>query len=203
MSRAKKQVRARVDSELRREQILEQAARIVSQRGYYGFGIQELARDCGLTNGGLLYYFGSKEGLLIALLENRDRRDAEAIREVVGLTRQSDTQKVLSLEEVHRILRATVKRNSGEPELVRLYTVLRAEALNRGHPARDYFLHREAGAQEAFTQMVAPYVKHPRSTARQLLAFMNGLEEEWLRTDQGFDLLTEWERGVALLLART
>ena len=190
-----------MDSELRREQILEHAARIVSQRGYYGFGIQELARDCGLTNGGLLYYFGSKEGLLIALLQDRDRRDTEAIAAAAGLS-EHDSRKRLSLEEVIKLFRAMVKRNSAEPELVRLYTVLRAEALNRGHPAREYFLAREAKALEAFTQMVTPFVKHPSSTARQLLVFMNGLEEEWLRTDQGFELLTEWDRGVALLLPR-
>jgi AcrR family transcriptional regulator len=197
--RAKKNVRVRVGAELRREQILEQAARIVSQRGYYGFGIQELAKDCGMTNGGLLYYFGTKEGILIALLQDRDRRDAEAIAAAAGRS-DHDPKKKFSLDELLKIFRAIVKRNSAEPELVRLYAVLRAEALNRGHPAREYFITREAGALEAFTQMVTPFVKHPRSTARQLLVFMNGLEEEWLRTDQDFDLLTEWDRGVALLL---
>jgi AcrR family transcriptional regulator len=201
MSRAKKSVRVRIDSELRRAQILEQAVRIVSQRGYYGFGIQELAKECGLTNGGLLYYFGSKEGLLIALLQDRDRRDTEAIAAAAGLP-QHDSKRKLSLDEVVKLFRAMVKRNSAEPELVRLYTVLRAEALNRGHPARDYFLVRESKALDAFTQMVTPFVKHPRSTARQLLVFMNGLEEEWLRTDLGFDLLGEWDRGFALLLPR-
>jgi AcrR family transcriptional regulator len=199
MARAKKNIRVRVDSELRREQILEQAARIVSQRGYYGFGIQELATDCGLTNGGLLYYFGTKEGLLIALLEDRDRRDADAIAAAAGLSGH-DPKTKLSLDEVLKILRSIVKRNSGQPEILRLYAVLRMEALNRSHPACEYFMTREAGALGAFTHMVTPFVKHPRSTARQLLAFMNGLEEDWLRTDQGFDLLTEWDRGVALLL---
>jgi len=199
MSRGKKSVRVRIDSELRREQILEQAVRIVSQRGYYGFGIQELAKECGLTNGGLLYYFGTKEGLLIALLQDRDRRDTEAVAAAAGLS-SHDPKRKLSLEEVLKIFRTTVKRNIAEPELVRLYAVLRAEALNREHPARDYFIAREAKTLDAFTQMVTPFVKHPRSTARQLLVFLNGLEEEWLRTDQGFDLMTEWERGVALLL---
>src|ERR1700761_5543659 len=129
MSRAKKNVRVRIDSELRREQILEQAVRIVSQRGYYGFGIQELAKECGLTNGGLLYYFGTKEGLLIALLEDRDRRDAEAISAAAGLSDHSPKKK-LPLNEVLKIFRSIVKRNSEQPELLRLYAVLRAEALN-------------------------------------------------------------------------
>jgi AcrR family transcriptional regulator len=199
MSRAKKNARTRMDSDLRREQILEQAVRIVSRSGYYGFGIQELAQQCGLTNGGLLYYFGSKEGLLIALLEDRDRRDAEAIAAAAGFS-SHDPKRKLSLEEVFKILRSIVKRNSLQPEILRLYAVLRAEALNRGHPARDFFLSRESGALQAFAHMVAPFAKHPLSTGRQLLVFMNGLEEEWLRTDQDFDLVAEWDRAVALLL---
>src|ERR1700751_2897943 len=155
MSRGKKSVRSRVDSELRRAQILEEAVRIVSQRGYYGFGIQELAKECGLTNGGLLYYFGTKEGLLIALLQDRDRRDTEAVAAAAGLSGH-DPKRKLSLDEVLKIFRATIKRNIAEPELVRLYAVLRAEALNRAHPAREYFIAREAKALDAFTQMVVP-----------------------------------------------
>jgi len=202
MSRVKKQARVRLDAELRRKQILEQAVRIISQRGYYGFGIQELAQRCGITNAGLLYYFGSKEGLLIALLDDRDARDAVAITATTGLDSARDAHKVLSLDEFLKVLRAIVKRNAAEPELVRLYTVLRAEALNRDHPAREYFLVREQRALDAFTHMAAPHVKRPRSTARQLLALISGLEEQWLRTDLGFDLVSEWDRGVALLLPR-
>ena len=31
---------------------------------------------------------------------------------------------------------------------------------------------------------------------------MCGLQEQWLRADHDFDLVTEWDRGVALLLPR-
>jgi AcrR family transcriptional regulator len=198
MVRAKKRVRVRLDADLRRQQILEVATRIISRRGYNGFGIQELAEECGLTNAGLLYYFGTKEGLLIALLEDRDRRDTVAVTSVLHGPR--DIHKRLTLEEVVALLRETVKRNSEEPELVRLFTVLRAEALSQDHPARAYFINREKRVVDAFALMVTPHVKHPRSTARQLTALISGLEEQWLRSGHGFDLLAEWDRGVALLL---
>jgi AcrR family transcriptional regulator len=200
MSNAKKRVRVRLDADLRREQILETATRIISQRGYNGFGIQELAAQCGLTNAGLLYYFGTKEKLLIALLEDRDRRDAEEVPVIAGVGRTRDGHNVHTLEQVVKILRAIVKRNADEPELVRLFTVLRAEALSKDHPARDYFVKREARVMDSFIGMLTPHVKHPRSTARHLLALLCGLEEQWLRSDHGFDLLAEWERGVTLLL---
>jgi AcrR family transcriptional regulator len=199
MSTAKLRIRERLDGELRREQILEAATRLISQHGYYGFAIQELARQCGITNAGLLYYFGSKERLLIALLEDRDRRDAAAVHSIAGLTGQ-EAPADLSLEELLKVLRAIVERNSIQPEFVRFFVVLRAEALNRAHPAWQFFADREAATLDAFARMIAPHVAEPISTARQLLAFMSGLEEQWLRADHGFDLVAEWGRGVARLL---
>jgi AcrR family transcriptional regulator len=200
MSSAKRLPRTRLGAEQRREQILQAAARIIGQRGYNGFGIQELARECGITNAGLLHYFGTKERLLIAVLEDRDRHDAVAVTSIAGLNGQRDTHIGLSLKQILKVLRAIVQRNSTQPEFVRLFTVLRAEALNQGHPAQQYFLDREAATLDAFARMVAPHVAAPRSTARQLLAFMCGLQEQWLRADHNFNLVTEWDRGVALLL---
>jgi len=39
-----------------------------------------------------------------------------------------------------------------------------------------------------------------RRAARQLLALMSGLEEQWLRSDHAFDGVAEWDSGVELLL---
>jgi AcrR family transcriptional regulator len=200
MSTAKLPVRERLDGELRRAQILEGATRIISQQGYNGFAVQELARRCGITNAGVLHYFGTKEGLLIALLEDRDRRDAAAVHTLAALTGQENHGE-LSLDKVLRVLHAIVARNSVQPEFVRLYAVLRAEALSHAHPARRYFIEREAAVLNAFACMIAPHVAMPHATARQLLAVMSGLEDQWLRVDHGFDLIAEWECGVARLLS--
>lgn len=202
MSTAKQRVRTRLDAEVRREQILEEALRIISQRGYNGFSIQELAQRCGLTNAGLLYYFGSKERLLIALLEDRDRHDKAAVRSMAGLTGPRESYKHMSLEQTLKVFRVMVKRNTTQPELIRLYTVLRSESLNEGHPAREFFVAREAYVLKSFHSMVAHLVQHPRSTARHLMALMTGLQEQWLRSEHEFDLVAEWDRGAALLLRR-
>lgn len=202
MSTAKQRVRIRLDADVRREQILENAARIISQRGYNGFSVQELAKECGLTNAGLLYYFGSKERLLIALLEDRDRHDKEAVTSMAGLSGMRERPKKLTLDAALKVFSAIVKRNTTQPELVRLYTVLRAEALSEDHPARKYFVTREAAVLDSFTRMATGHVQHPRSTARQLMALMTGLQEQWLRADHEFDMVTEWDRGAALLLRR-
>ena len=125
--------------------------------------------------------------------------DAAAVASIAGLGGQ-ERHGELSMDELLEVLRAIVVRNSTQPDFVRLYFLLSAEALNPSHPARQYFVDREAATLDAFARMVGPHVAAPLATARQLLAFMSGLEEQWLRADHGFDLVAEWDRGVAQLL---
>jgi len=90
-------VRTRVDPNVRRQADSRRGDPPSSGKlGYHGLTVQELAKRCGLTNGGLLHYFGSKELLLVAILVERDRREAEIIsadlqfeRETVGETEYS------------------------------------------------------------------------------------------------------------------
>jgi AcrR family transcriptional regulator len=201
MTSTKTRKRDRRRPEERRAQILAEAVQLIGQVGFYRFSIRELAQRCELTDAGLLHYFGSKEKLLVALLEDRDRRDAEVVTSFAGVARgQNGREAKLTLRQVLDIFHATVIRNSTQPELLRLYVVLQAEALNAAHPAHDYFTARQAATIDAFAATVAPYVVAPRSTALQLTSMMKGLEQEWLRFDQGFDIVAEWDRAVAHLL---
>jgi AcrR family transcriptional regulator len=172
-----KNIRTRVrnDPEVRREQILEEAIRIIGQRGYYGFTVQELAQRCGLTNGGLLYHFSSKEQLLIAVLEERNRRNTEIVISGIPPSSRRAARSGLSWSAALAMLRAIVAQISAQPELTRLYTVLQSEALDRNHPAYAHFQAFEAKVMDAFTTLVAPHFAEPRSTARQLIALMDGL----------------------------
>lgn len=200
MSRGvRKQVRE--DPEVRRRQILDAAIQVIGQRGYHGFTIQELAARCGLTNGGLLYYFGSKERLLISILEERDRRESVIVHATVELTPDEARDGVLSLARVRELFRTIVAREVDQPELLRLFAVLQAEALDPAHPAHDYFLRREAMVIEEFSRMVAPHVEKPCVAARQILALLDGLAQQWLRVDGAFDMVSVWEDTVAALFS--
>jgi len=88
-----------------------------------------------------------------------------------------------------------------QPELARLYAVLQSESLDESHPAHDYFLRRQAMALDELTKSFAPHVANPRAKARQIHALMDGLSLQWLREKQGFDLVAEWDRAGAMLLA--
>lgn len=184
----------------RRRLILDHATSIVSERGYNGFGLQELAQRCGLTKPGLLHHFPSKEDLLIAVLRDRDQRDEIAVVAATWDMARTGDAGHLSLPQVRDTFRAIVARNSTQAELVRLYAILRGEALNPQHPAFDYFNQRESAVRTLFSQMIAPHVANPPAIARQLMALMLGLEMQWLRDEQSFDLVAEWDHALAALL---
>ncbi len=57
--------------ETTKARILGQAAKAFAERGYEGVGVQDLCDAAGVTKPTLYYHFGSKEGLLAALFEER------------------------------------------------------------------------------------------------------------------------------------
>jgi AcrR family transcriptional regulator len=185
--------------EERRAQILDAAVRLIGERGFYGFSIRELAHRCEMTDPGLLHHFGSKEALLVALLDLRDQRDTEVVPIVAGVPAEARAG-VLTRRQVLDLLRAIVLRNTTQPEFVRLYAVLEVEALNAAHPAHGYFRARMEAVVSNFAGMIAPHAEAPRSTAVQLVALMKGLELEWLRSGQTLDIVAEWDAGAARLL---
>lgn len=193
-------VRTRVDPKVRRQLILDEAIRFIGTHGYYGLTVQELAKRCGLTNGGLLHYFGSKELLLVAILEERDRREGEIIATGVEFERPTVGEAEYSRASVLQMFRAIMARAVAEPELLRLGIVLQTEALHRAHPAHDYFVKREAMILGEFARLLTGHVLNPQATAREVLAVLEGLFEQWLRGDQSFDLIKAWDHAAARLM---
>jgi AcrR family transcriptional regulator len=180
----------------RRAQILEETLRIVAERGYFGFGIQELAERCGLTKPGLLHHFGSKDQLLIALLNDLDAKE-EADLAAMFLPAQERAATPEAHRETYREAACTImERAMRQPEIIRLHLMLQTESLNPAHPAHDYFKTREAMVLDRLTKGARPFAAHPLSAARQVRALMSGLQEQWIRADQGFDLAAEGRRAL-------
>lgn len=188
----------RLNPEARRGLILEQAILLIGERGYHGFKIRDLAIRCGITNGTLLYYFGSKEGVLVAVLEERDRLETE----IVSTFKPTGSVDMgLSLEDALELLRTIATRATARLELTRLHAILQSEALDPMHPAHDYFNKREALVLEAFTALVAPHVSDATATARELFSLLDGLVQRWLRAKQGFDFVKAWDAVAQKILA--
>ena len=62
----------------RREQIIGAATAVFAEYGYAGGSVRTIADRIGVSPASLLQHFGSKEGLLMAVLEDWDRHTVEA-----------------------------------------------------------------------------------------------------------------------------
>ena len=62
--RTENKPRKRMSAEDRRKAILETTVSFISQFGFWGFTIRDVAQAQNITEAGLLYYFKSKEQLL-------------------------------------------------------------------------------------------------------------------------------------------
>jgi AcrR family transcriptional regulator len=75
----------RQQKEERREQILDAALRVFSEKGFAGASIRDIAREVGVTEGLLYHYFESKEQLMHACWKERSwRAHLEKILEESG-----------------------------------------------------------------------------------------------------------------------
>ena len=144
------------DAERTRADILAVATSEFADRGYAGARINEIADKTSTTKRMIYYYFGGKEQLYIAVLEQAYSRirtleqqldvehldPVEAIRELAGLTfdhheSHPDFIRLVSIENIHRarhIARSKALSNLANPAVDVLGTILergRSEQLFR------------------------------------------------------------------------
>ncbi|MDI2129417.1 TetR/AcrR family transcriptional regulator [Yinghuangia seranimata] len=167
--------------EARRAQILRTALEVFAVEGDRKASLRQIADRVGLTATGLTHYFGTREELFLAVIDERDRESTEAAEGV------SD-----SLEAVVR----TVEHNMGVPGLVRLYVAMTAAAADPGHRAGPYFARRYAGLHEALSRGLEAMQADGRARAdigadelsRLVIAAIDGLQMQWL-VDPSVDML--------------
>ncbi len=191
--------RTREAPEVRRVRILDEAIRLIGERGYYGFTVQELAQRCGLTNPGLLHYYSSKLELLLAALGEMEARETEVLEPIVQAA-ERELSGPGAREAVLGVLRAIITRGAAKREMVRFLAELQAESLSPEHPAFTWWLRREAAMLDLFTRLLFPFVIDPIGIARQTLAMIDGLFLQWLRADGAMDIGNEWDRMLLRLL---
>ena len=180
----------------RREQIVTVAMDVFAEHGYAGGSVRTIAERVGVSHATLLQHFGSKEGLLTAVLQEWDRRTVEAsLTEVTGL-------------DYFRRLPAVMAAHLGNRGLLELFTTIAAEASSPTHPAHDFIERRYttnlatlAGhLQKAVDDGdVAPLTPPEITTeVRLVTAVLDGIGLQWL-LDPGTDVTA----GVQTYVDRT
>src|SRR3954453_1977511 len=110
----------------RRGGILRAAARTFGSKGYKNGSLADVAEQVGITHAGVLHHFGSKEQLLVEVLEYRDKED---VRDLEGQHIPD------GLELFHHLVR-TARMNVERHGIVQGYSVLTGESVTENHPAR-------------------------------------------------------------------
>jgi len=170
-----KKTRAR--GEARRREILDVALDLFSERGFNAVSLADIAATVGITQAGVLHHFRTKADLLLAALQERERRNAanDLERRENGMT---------YLEAYLDQLRVNEER----PPLIQLFALLSAESLTLDHPGHDWFAERYAKIDERVTaelEKILDSAKLPpgltvRIVAQWLIGLPDGLRIQWL-----------------------
>ncbi|WP_272943150.1 TetR/AcrR family transcriptional regulator [Microbacterium yannicii] len=171
----------------RRERILAGATALFAEEGYGDTSLRDVAERVGVSKSTLLHYYGSKEGLLSAVLAERDRQ-LESRESYVRADRAADELRGLPLGASENTLTA--------PGLIEVYAVLSCEAVPSDHPAHAYFEQRFRDVLQHFTALFRaaqadgdlPAHRDPDFEARWLVALWDGLQYQWLYDRERVDV---------------
>lgn len=161
----------------KRAEILDAALEVIDRNGYSNATVKELADAVGLSQNGLLHYFGSKDNLFLEILRHRD----ELLSVKIG-----SVPHALTDDYFRRVIDA-VEEVAGAPGLLELTLRLSVEASAPNHPAHHFMKDRyestrkiSAGAlDELRTEGRVPDSVDPQMTATLIQAAMDGLQAQW------------------------
>ncbi|MEW2069770.1 TetR/AcrR family transcriptional regulator [Streptomyces sp. NPDC007346] len=186
---------ARARSEERRAEILRATLEVIAERGYRGATLGAVAERVGLTQQGLLHYFPTKEALLVAVLEDRDRWDT-------GGGRGGGEEGAWGLG----LLGSLVEYNAMRPVIVRTFSALLGESVTEDHPAREFFTRRYTQVRAGMAATLRaeygetlPGGLSPERAAVLLVAVMDGLQYQWLLDPEAVDMPQAFDDFLGLL----
>jgi AcrR family transcriptional regulator len=175
---------------------------LVVEVGHRNVTVAEVARRTGLTEAQVLYHVPSRDHLLVAALEAADER-----------SRQEYGPRPAPAGTVHPdpadSLAAAVREGLSDPNVLRLFASMGAEAADPEHPAHAWVRQHQQGAARGYAEMLVrlqergwahPDVE-PERFGRQLVALWEGLQTQWL-VDPSFDLGTEVGAALRTLARR-
>lgn len=174
---------AYANGERKRAEIVDAAMAVFATNGFRRLSLRQIAEEMGTNHVSLKYHFGSKDGLLEAVLARRE--------EMEGPWREQLLRERGFLDGTVEVMR----RNAGHRELIRLDTTLQAEATAVDHPAHEFIRRRE----EVFHASVLEQLQlekgrgHLRDgldlpvVARQFIALVEGIQTQWLY-DESVDM---------------
>ncbi|MGW6496882.1 TetR/AcrR family transcriptional regulator [Nonomuraea angiospora] len=164
------------------------AAELFARDGFRGTSLPAVAARAGISEPGLLHHFGSKAGLLLAVIERRDLDSEAFAMELLGM---EPSGRLRAMPEFAR-------RNKERAGLAKLFTVLVAESLEPGAPGHRHFVER----YRAMRAIVADSIRSaqadglarqdidPAAKAAEIIATLDGLQTQWLLDPDTVDIVS-------------
>jgi AcrR family transcriptional regulator len=167
-----------------RERILEAAAEVFADKGYYGAAVDDIVRAADSSKGTFYFHFPNKRGIFTALLDHLTARLLERVAVAVAGQGRDD-------EPVRRLDAALGAVLGAFSQRRRLARLLLVEAAGLGHAMDDRLLSVHA----RFTDLIQRYLDDAvragqipeQDTALVACAWMGALNEvvlRWLYTGQ-------------------
>jgi AcrR family transcriptional regulator len=179
----------------RRAEILRAAANTFGSKGYKNGSLTEVAEQVGITHAGVLHHFGSKEQLLVEVLEYRDKED---VRDLEGQHIPD------GMELFHHLVR-TARMNVDRPGIVQGYSVLTGESVTENHPARAWVTQRFGVLRSEIAHAITVVGEGTVSdevadrAASAIIGVMDGLQVQWL-LDERVDLPAATQFAIEAIL---
>jgi AcrR family transcriptional regulator len=120
MSAAPQLTKKQVQGEQSRELILDATERLMATKGYAATSISDIRRACGLPPSSIYWHFGSKEGVLAAVME----RGADRFFAAIPTWDEADA---LDQQRAERVMTVTSGLLSQHPDFLRLFYMLSLE----------------------------------------------------------------------------
>jgi AcrR family transcriptional regulator len=162
----------------KRAEILDVALEVIARDGYSAATVKQLADAVGLSQNGLLHYFGSKDALFLEILRRRDElAEAQVASESPTLT--DDLPK--------RILDA-IHDDSSAPGMAQLALRVTGEATEPGHLAHEFTRNRYDTVRTVVESAVVKLQAEgrmsadvdPGAVAAIIFATWDGLQIQWM-----------------------
>lgn len=182
--------------EKRREELLDAALQVFSLEGYTGASMAQIAGIVGISVAGVLHHFPNKISLLMGVLQRRDEVSQRIADEVRGEN---------TLTGFLGSLRAINRSNASAPGVVRAFTILNAESLLDNQPAWQWFQTRYQTIHGRVLAQLQALVEagevrsevNLSGLVEEILAMMDGLQIQWLRFPERFDLVQRFDDYIA------
>jgi AcrR family transcriptional regulator len=127
--------------------ILDAAMKVISERGVNGMSFAEIGAASGYSRGITAHYYGTKENLLVSLLQDVAERFNEALH-------TSAYEGASGLEQLVIYVQLYIERAKKRPTVARALQLMRAESLTAPPPFRKAVDEANAAAFESVRTML-------------------------------------------------